>query len=86
MTLPTFDELLSLATALHAAGAAPAPATNAGQIPSMAGWGCQQLTCYGLQDEHDLGFDFAFVAYDPKSVVFLQDLRTRLNYLAERRE
>ena len=82
MTLPTFDELLALATALHAAGAAPA--TNAGKIPSMAGWGCQQLTCYGLQDEHDLGYDFAFVAYDPESTVYLNDLRRRLGYMAGR--
>lgn len=86
MTLPTFDELLALATALHAAGAAMSPSWVAGQRSDMAGWGCQQLTCYGLQGEHDLGYDFAFVAYDPESHVYLHDLRARLNYLAERRE
>lgn len=86
MTLPTFDELLSLATALHAAGAAPHPGWAAGHKSDMAGWGCQQLTCYGLQDEHDLGYDFAFVAYDPESRVYLHDLRARLNYLAGRCE
>ena len=52
----------------------------------MAGWGCRQLTCYGLQGEKDLGYDFAFVAYDPESVVYLNDLRRRLGYMAGRRE